>query len=122
MDRTAIVAAPTVAVEETVLINWVDVIAGNAGTKRAFTIIERTRTLDISPIDLTILIVVDTVGALGGAGHAIRIGVDSDRTIGAAAIKLDRYTITIERGIKFAIRAFFATASNHGNTKYKQPS
>ncbi len=70
MNRAAIIAGTAVAVEETVLIDGVDVVSGDACAKRAFAIVERTGALNIRTVDATIAVIVDAVATLGGTRHA----------------------------------------------------
>src|SRR3569833_485050 len=60
----AVVAGATVPVEEAVLVDRVDVVAGDAGRERAFIVIERARALRVEAVDQAVAIVVLAVRAL----------------------------------------------------------
>src|SRR3569833_1950552 len=66
----AVVSRATVAVEEAVLVDRVDVVAGDAGRERAFVVIERSRALRIEAVDQAVAIVVLAVRALRTTGRA----------------------------------------------------
>jgi hypothetical protein len=108
VECAAVVTAAAVAVEEAVLDRRVDVVATDAGREAALVVVGRAGTLDVEPVDVTVHVVVDAVGALGVAGRgsgcaalrqqAVGVVVGVDRAAGAVAAagrSVDRVTSAV---------------------------
>src|SRR3569832_847986 len=105
-----VVAAAAVAVEEAVLVDRVDVGAGDAGRERAFVVIERARALGIETVDQAVAIVVLAVRALRTARRA--------RAIERRRIDENHRSVATRAGVIAGTIAVMSTTGDEKNNEY----